>query len=316
MKVAVVKDGCIRLEDVPTPVPAKGEALIKIIKAGICDTDLEIVKGYMNFEGILGHEFVGCVVETSDKHWEGKRVVGEINIPCGGCAICLKGDPKHCPTREVLGIYKKSGVFAEYVTLPLGNLHAIPAAFSDLEAVFVEPLAAAIAVLNQVRIDRQSNVLVMGDGKLGLLVAQVLQTHSPNIFCIGHHARKLALLQKRGIQTSSNIQEWDQMFDIVIEATGSPKGIDQALNFIKPKGKIIAKSTFHGAAKIDFSALVVNEIHLIGSRCGSFAEALGFLEKESLDLEEMVDADFPLENAQEAFEKAKNPEVIKVLLTP
>lgn len=306
----------IRVAERPVPVPAKGETLIKIIKTGICNTDLEIVKGYMDFEGILGHEFVGRVVESSEKEWEGKRVVGEINIPCGGCEICLKGDPKHCPSREVLGIHRKNGVFAEYATLPLDNLHALPATVSDLEAVFVEPLAAAIAIFDQVRVDRQSDVLVMGDGKLGLLVAQVMQTRSQNIFCVGHHSRKLALLQKIGIRTSRNIQEWDQKFDLVIEATGSPKGIEQALCFIKPKGKIIAKSTFHGAAEIAFSALVVNEIQLIGSRCGSFAEALGFLEKESLELEEMVDADFPLEDAQSAFERAKNPEVIKVLLTP
>lgn len=316
MKAVTLKDGNIRVGKVPVPIPAKGEALIEIIKAGICNTDLELIEGYMEFEGILGHEFVGKVVETSEKQWAGKRVVGEINIACGSCEICLRGDHKHCPSREVLGIHKKNGVFAEYATLPTENLHPLPPTVSDIEAVFIEPLAAAIAVLDQIRIDQQDEVLVMGDGKLGLLVAQVMQSRTPNIFCAGHHSRKLALLKRRGIRTSRNIQEWDRKFDCVIEATGSPKGIEEALCFVKPKGKIVAKSTFHGTAKIDFSALVVNEIQIIGSRCGSFSDALDFLGKESLVLEEMVDADFPLENARRAFERAKNPGVIKVLLTP
>jgi threonine dehydrogenase-like Zn-dependent dehydrogenase len=316
MKAVSLENGNISVREVPTPVPRETEALVKVIKAGICNTDLELVKGYMDFEGILGHEFVGQVVESSEKEWVGKRVVGEINIPCGSCEICARGDPKHCPLRKVLGIHQKDGVFAEYVTLPRENLHHLPSVVSDMEGVFVEPLAASIAVFDQICLDHQNDVLVLGDGKLGLLIAQVMQTRSPNIFCVGRHPHKLVLLQKRGIQTALNAREWDRKFDFVIEATGVPKGIEDALSFVKSKGKIIAKSTFHGLAKIDFSAFVVNEIQLIGSRCGSFAQALEFLEKESIELEEMVNADFALEEAQRAFDRAKNPEVIKVLLTP
>jgi threonine dehydrogenase-like Zn-dependent dehydrogenase len=316
MKAVVLKGKRICVEDVPTPRPAEGETLLKVIKAGICNTDLELVKGYMDFEGILGHEFIGRVVESPKKEWMGKRVVGEINLPCGSCEICSENDPKHCPSRKVLGIHQKDGIFAEFVAIPMENLLALPPKVTDREAIFVEPLAAAIAIFDQIQVDQKDEVLVLGDGKLGLLVAQVMQTRSANIFCVGHHPRKLALLQKRGIQTTQSSQEWDQKFDLVVEATGTSEAIEEALCFVKPKGKIIAKSTFHGMAKIDYSALVVNEIHLIGSRCGSFLKALEFLKKESVDLEEMVDADFPLADAKMAFDRAQNPEVIKVLLTP
>lgn len=316
MKAVVLKGKRICVEDVPTPMPAEGETLLKVIKAGICNTDLELVKGYMDFEGILGHEFIGRVVESPKKEWMGKRVVGEINLPCGSCEICSENDPKHCPSRKVLGIHQKDGVFAEFVAIPMENLFALPPKVTDREAIFVEPLAAAIAIFDQIQVDQKDEVLVLGDGKLGLLVAQVMQTRSANIFCVGHHPRKLALLQKRGIQTTQSSQEWDQKFDLVVEATGTSEAIEEALCFVKPKGKIIAKSTFHGMAKIDYSALVVNEIHLIGSRCGSFLKALEFLKKELVDLEEMVDADFPLADAKMAFDRAQNPEVIKVLLTP
>jgi threonine dehydrogenase-like Zn-dependent dehydrogenase len=316
MKAVVLKGKSIFVEDVQTPVPAEGEALLKVIKAGICSTDLELVKGYMEFEGILGHEFMGKVVESPEKKWIGKRVVGEINIPCGGCEICSENDPKHCPSRKVLGIHQKDGVFAEYTTIPLENLLPLPSMVSDREAIFIEPLAAALAIFDQIQVDQKDEVLVLGDGKLGLLVAQVMQTRSANIFCVGHHPRKLALLQKKGIQTSQSAQDWDRKFDLVAEATGTAEGIEKALCFVKPKGKIIAKSTFHGMAKIDLSSLVVNEIQLIGSRCGSFTKAMEFLNRESVELEEMVDADFPLAEAKRAFDKATDPEVIKVLLTP
>ena len=316
MKAVILKDKNISVEDVPIPMPEEGEALLKVIKAGICNTDLELMKGYMDFEGILGHEFMGRVVESPEKEWLGKRVVGEINIPCGCCEICSENDPKHCPSRKVLGIHQKDGVFAEFVAVPLDNLFTLPSMVSDREAIFVEPLAAAIAIFDQIQVDQKDEVLVLGDGKLGLLVAQVMQTRSANIFCVGHHPRKLSLLQNRGIQTTQSVQEWDRKFDLVVEATGSSEGIEEALCFVKPKGKIIAKSTFHGRAKIDVSTLVVNEIQLIGSRCGSFNKTLEFLKRESVELEEMVDADFPLADAERAFDRAEDPEVIKVLITP
>jgi len=316
MKAVVLRGGTIRVEDVPVPVPEEKEALIQIVKAGICNTDLELHEGYMDFQGILGHEFVGQVVETPEKAWLGKRVVGEINLPCGRCPICLEGDPKHCPSRKVLGIQRKNGVFAEYATLPLENLHVLPGKVSDVEGVFVEPLAAAIDVFDEICVGSQDEVLVLGDGKLGLLVSLVMRSRSPHVFCVGRHPRKLALLEGKGIQTAQNIRTWDRKFDVVIEATGVPGGIADALGHVKPKGVVIAKSTFRGMAKIDLSSLVVNEIRLIGSRCGSFVKALDFLEREPVVLEEMVDAEFPLEDAGKAFERAKDPETIKVLLSP
>lgn len=315
MKAVVWKEGMLRMEEVPEPVPAGREALIKVLKAGICNTDLELIQGYMDFEGILGHEFVGLVTQSPDKAWLRKRVVGEINVPCRTCTTCLTIDPKHCPSRKVLGIDQKDGVFAEYVTLPLANLYLVPPTVSDREAVFVEPLAAAIEILEQVAINEKKEVLILGDGKLGLLAALVLRTKTPHVFCGGHHPRKLALLHPRGIETFLDCTEIGDKFDVVVEATGNPQGIREALSRVKPRGKIIAKSTFHGISDLDLSCLVVDEIQLIGSRCGSFEKALELLQKEDLHLEEMVDADFPLEEALEAIDKAREPEILKVLLT-
>ncbi len=317
MKAIVLVNDELKLEDIPIPLPAEGEALIKVIKAGICSTDLELTKGYMDFEGVLGHEFVGRIRDAPEKDWIGKRVVGEINISCHECEMCRVENAKHCLSREVLGIQKKDGVFTEYVTLPLSNLHVLPSEISDLEAVFAEPLAAALEILEQIQIRRGHEVLVLGDGKLGLLIAQVIQTQTPHVSCGGHHPRKLSILQKRGIQTFfEGCQKLGQIFDVVVDATGSPKGLSEALCCVKPRGKIVAKSTFHGESKIDLSRVVVNEIQLIGSRCGPFEKALEFLKKRLVDVTEMVDADFPLEEAQKAFELARKPETIKILLTP
>lgn len=316
MKAVILSGKSIHIEDIPVPVPGNGEALIEVIKAGICNTDLELVKGYMDFVGILGHEFVGRVVEAPDREWVGKRVAGEISLPCGSCDLCSENRSNHCPTRQVLGIHQKDGVFAEYVTLPVKNLHALPSMVSDREAVFVEPLAAALAIFDQIQVGRKDEVLVLGDGKLGLLVALVMKTRSPHIYCSGHHRRKLALLQERGILTTQNAREWERKFDLVIEVTGTSEGIIEAFCFVKPRGAIIAKSTFYGMAEIDYSALVVNEIRLIGSRCGSFEKAIEFLKDDSVGLEEMVDAEFPLTDTERAFEKARAPGVIKVLITP
>lgn len=316
MKAVILEGRNVRVAERPVPEPGKGEALIKVTKAGICNTDLELERGYMQFEGILGHEFVGRVIEAPEPEWIGKRVVGEINIACGQCEFCLGGNSKHCPTRKVLGIHQKDGVFAEYVTLPLKNLHTLPADLSDTHGVFIEPLAAALDILDHICPAPHDTVLVLGDGKLGLLAARVIRTRSSNIFCVGHHIRKLALLEEDGISTAHDVREWDFKFDYVVEATGNPEGIEAALCSVKPKGKVVAKSTFHGLSGFDISTLVVNEIQLLGSRCGSFAKALEFLETYSLDPEKMVDEDFPLERAPEAFARAKKPGVIKVLLSP
>lgn len=316
MKAVILKDQRVSAEEVPLPSMEEGEALIKVTKAGICNTDLEMIKGYMDFEGILGHEFVGCVREASVKDWIGKRVVGEINISCHKCEMCQTGYPKHCFSRQVLGIQGKDGVFAEYVTLPLSNLHDLPPEISDVEAVFVEPLAAAFEILEQVQIRKEHEVLVLGDGKLGLLIAQVIRNQTPHVFCVGHHPRKLAQLQRKGIRTFLNKYDENQNFDLIVEASGNPDGISEALNRVKPRGKIVAKSTFFGKSEIDISRLVINEIQLIGSRCGPFKRALDFLKRKLIDVRDMVDGDYPLQEAQKAFELAEKPETIKVLLTP
>jgi threonine dehydrogenase-like Zn-dependent dehydrogenase len=316
MKAVILKERKINVEEVPLPSVEEGEALIRVIKAGICNTDLEMIKGYMDFEGILGHEFVGCVVEAPVKDWIGKRVVGEINISCRRCEMCQAGYPKHCSSRRVLGIQGKDGVFAEFMTLPLSNLHSVPSKISDVGAVFAEPLAAALEISDQIQIRKEHEVLVLGDGKLGLLIAQVVLNQTPEVFCVGHHPRKLAILQRKGIRTCLKNCDRDQKFDIIVEATGNPKGISEALNRIRPRGKIVMKSTFYGESEIDISRMVIDEIQLIGSRCGPFKRALNFLKSKLIDVRDMVDGDFPLEEAQEAFELAKRPETIKVLLTP
>lgn len=316
MRAVILKERRISVEDVPMPLIEKGEALIKVIKAGICNTDLEMIKGYMDFEGILGHEFVGCVVDASVKDWIGKRIAGEINISCHKCEMCRAGYPKHCSSRKVLGIQEKEGVFAEFMTLPLSNLHVLPSEISDLEGVFVEPLAAALEILEEIVIKKEDEVLVLGDGKLGLLISQVVRTQTPNVFCVGHHPRKLVLLQKNGIRTFLKKSDLNRKFDIIVEATGSPKGITEALDWIKPRGRIVVKSTFHGEAEINISRMVIDEIRLIGSRCGPFKSALEFLKDKIIDVRNLVDGDYPLEEAQNAFEMAKNPDTIKILLTP
>ncbi len=316
MKAVMLRDRRICVEETPVPLIGEGEALIRVIKAGICNTDLELIKGYMDFEGILGHEFVGCVVEAPVNGWVGKRVAGEINISCGKCEMCQAGFAKHCSSRQVLGIQEKDGVFAELVTLPLSNLHGLPSEISDTEAVFIEPLAAAIEILEQVQINEGHEVLVLGDGKLGLLIAQVIRTQTTHIYCVGHHPRKLAILQRKGIQTSLRNMDWDHKFDIIVEATGSPKGIPEALDWIKPRGRIVAKSTFHGEIETNISRIVIDEVQLIGSRCGPFGRALDFLKNKSIDVRDMVDGDFPLEEAREAFDLAKKPDTIKIFLTP
>lgn len=316
MKAFVLEKGNIKIKDIPVPTPLNGEALVKVLKAGICDTDLELAKGYMGFEGVLGHEFVGCVTKTADVSWLGKRVVGEINVVCGECEFCLKGIVKHCLSRQILGIYNKNGAFAEYLTLPLASLHVLPENISDIEAVFIEPLAASIEIFEQVRIESDDSVLVLGDGKLGLLIAQVMKLRTNMVYCLGKHQRKLKILEKKEIETYLQMKKIEKKFDVVVEATGNEEGLREALSFVMPKGKIVLKSTFKGEAKVDISKVVVDEVQLIGSRCGPFSKAIEVLRKKQVDVEPMVDGDFPLERSVEAFTFAKKPGVMKVLITP
>ncbi len=316
MKAVVLEKGKIRFKDIPQPSPSENEALVKVLKAGICRTDLELVKGYMGFEGVLGHEFVGQVIQAPKKSWWGKRVVGEINISCGECDLCRSGFPGHCLTRTVLGIQNKDGAFAEFLTLPVENLHLLPSNISDIEGVFIEPLAAALEILEQVPLGRKDSVLVLGDGKLGLLAAQVMKSRTDEVYCRGKHERKLEILKKRNIQTTLSGEKLEKKFDIVVEATGEEKGIEEALLRVNPKGKVVLKSTFKQKASVDISKIVVDEIQLIGSRCGPFPKAIHALKTKWVEVEAMVHADFPLDRVEEAFTLAQKLDVIKVLLTP
>lgn len=329
MKALVLSKGKLRLEHLPKPVPSEDEALIRILKAGICNTDLELSRGYMSFEGIMGHEFVGRVVTCAQKDWVGKRVVGEINIGCGECADCGQGRENHCPSRKVLGILGKNGALAEFTTLPVKNLHLVPEDLSDTEAVFVEPLAAALEILEQVRIEERDSVLVLGDGKLGLLVARVMKLRTPHVSCIGKHARKLGLLRNKNITTfqvgddpgkhtldGRTRSDSPSKYECVVEVTGKPSGLKAALLHAKPRGNIVIKSTYLGESCLDMSKVVVNEIMLVGSRCGPFDKALRALHQKRVSVLDMVDDDFPLNRAVEAFALARKPGSLKVLITP
>lgn len=316
MKALVLAQRKMCLKQVQDPVPLFGEALVRILKAGICHTDLEMAKGYMPFAGILGHEFVGRVEEAPERNWIGQRVVGEINISCGVCDACRRGETKHCSSRKVLGISGKDGVFAEYVTLPMKNLHKLPENVATSDGVFIEPLAAALDVLEQVPITRKNRVLVLGDGKLGLLIAQVLALKSDAVLCVGKYERHLKILEKRGIHTALKGDISDSGFPLVVEATGNVEGLNEALQMVCPKGTVVLKSTFRGRSAMDVSKVVVDEIRLIGSRCGPFPKAIDLLRSKQIGVQELIDGEFPLEHALEAFELAQKPGTLKLLLAP
>jgi 2-desacetyl-2-hydroxyethyl bacteriochlorophyllide A dehydrogenase len=301
-------------EDTPIPVPADGEALIKLLKAGICKTDLEIAKGYMGFDGIPGHEFVGVVEKSGDESWIGSRVVGEINCGCSVCAACMDGDKNHCATRSVLGIYERNGAFAEYLTLPVENLHHVPDSISDEEAVFVEPLAAAYRVVEQVVI-RGNSVLILGDGRLGLLIAQVAALMKGDVTLCGRHPEKLKLVDSNDVTTllESELKS-GKLYDIVVDATGNPEGIKKALSHTRPRGKLVLKSTVANPASVDLTKLVVDEISIIGSRCGPFEHSLALLEMKEIDVKKLIEDEYPLEQGLKAFEAAGRPGALKLLL--
>lgn len=315
---ALFFDGQLALREVERPHPGPGEALIQVLLAGICGTDLEILKGYSKFRGILGHEFVGRVVECEDARLLGKRVVGEINISCGECDFCLWGLGRHCPTRTVMGIVNRDGAFADFVTLPVVNLHEVPREIPDEAAVFVEPLAAAGEILEQMHIPPSVHVAVVGDGRLGLLVAQVLHNTLAQVTVVGKHGWKLDLARRWGLKVAS-IDEGEmpaRSFSIVVEATGSPAGLDQALHLVAPRGTVVMKSTFHNPAQFDTGKLVVDEITLLGSRCGDFRRAWGLLARGLVNVEHLVSKTFPLESGLEAFAFLNTTSCLKVLLVP
>lgn len=316
MKALVFKQGTLFLnKNYPKPHPGQNEALVKVLVAGICNTDLEIKKGYMGFNGIPGHEFVGRVEKCRDKSLEGKRVVGEININCGRCRYCKNHLKNHCRNRTVLGILKKDGVFAEYVTLPARNLHVIPRSVSDFEAVFVEPLAAAFEITKQLTIKPYNNVCVLGDGKMGLLVAQVLSMTGCRLVTVGKHEENLSVLKRWGIKTKKlrSLSE-EKEFDVVIDCTGSVNGIEIACSIVKPEGTIVMKTTTSHGRKIDMNYIVINEVTLVGSRCGPFMPAIRALRSRSVDVLPLVRKVYQLEEGIEAFRRAEQKGVLKILL--
>lgn len=298
--------------DVPVPTPPPGEVLVRVLTAGICNTDLELVRGYYPYTGILGHEFVGVV--EGDSPLAGRRVVGEINVTCGVCQACLAGRSTHCKWRTVLGIVQRNGAFAEYLVLPAGNLHLVPDnLLSDL-AVFTEPLAAALEIQEQVAISADTSVLVVGDGKLGQLVAQTLALTGCEPRVVGKHRAKLALLEARGIASVAATDVAAGSFDVTVECTGDATGFELAQRAVRPRGTLVMKSTYAGRLTLDASAIVVNELTLIGSRCGPFDKAVALLAADAVDVAPLVDARYPLVRALEAFDHAARTGVLKVLL--
>lgn len=310
---AVFLEGGVELRHLPRPRVGPGEALVRVRLAGICRTDLELARGYMGFRGVPGHEFVGIVEESPDPAWRGRRVVGEINCGCGRCTWCGGGDPRHCPERTVLGILGRGGAFADYLALPLANLHAVPPDLSDEAAVFTEPLAAAFEILEQVPVAPGHRVLVLGDGKLGLLIAQVLGRTGCDLTVVGRHPQKLALVDGATTLLTDDFNPSDQ-WDVVVEATGSAGGLATALQAVRPRGWLVLKTTVADPATLDLAPLVVKEVTLVGSRCGPFAPALRALSRGHVRVEPLVAARFPLSQAAAAFEQASRPGVLKVLL--
>ena len=299
--------------NIPIPEPPPGEALVRVLRAGICNTDLELIKGYYPYTGIIGHEFVG-IVEQGLKQLINQRVVGEINAACGNCRFCRRGQPTHCENRTVLGIVNRNGAFAEYLSLPIENLHLVPENVSTAAATFTEPIAAALEIQQQIQISKDDRVLVVGDGKLGQLIAQTLALTGCELLVVGRHEDKLINLAGKGIKTGLADSVTDRYFDISVDCTGNPEGFNIARRALRPRGKLILKSTYAGNLSLDASSLVVDEITLIGSRCGPFVPALELLATGKVDVQYLIDSSYPLSQGLEAFEKAKTKGVLKVLL--
>lgn len=314
------EQGRLVIAEVPKPCDER-EAVVRVLVAGICNTDLEIARGYAGFQGTLGHEFVGVVERAPDASLIGQRVVGEINAGCGQCALCRASDPRHCPRRTVLGIVGRDGAFAEYLQLPVENLHRVPDEVPDEEAVFTEPLAAAYGILEQVRFDARTPTVVIGDGKLGLLCAQALATTGAPVTLVGKHRNKLEIARRRGIQTvlledflaSENMK---RAFAVAVEASGSAAGFEVALDALVPRGKLVLKSTFHGTTAINAARIVVDEISVVGSRCGRFAPALELLARRAVDVRSLISEEYALAEGLRAMQRAAAPGVLKVLLRP
>jgi len=315
MLAAHLENGRVEIHDQPRPHRPAGFALIRLLCGGICNTDLELQRGYYGFAGTPGHEFVGEVIEADSPAWVGRRVVGEINLACGACDWCRRGLGRHCPRRTVLGNVKHPGAFREYLTLPERNLHALPDALPTERAVFVEPLAAACEILDQVALPCGAEVAVLGDGKLGLLIALVLNAYGHRVHQFGRHAEKLQIARGAGVATEAAGGALPEMaYDWVVDATGSAEGLRQAVRMTRPRGMVVLKSTVHGLVGVDTAPVIVNEITLVGSRCGRFEPALDLLSRNLIPVEELISEEFPLADAPRAFERAAQKGVLKVLL--
>ena len=317
---AVVFDNELKFDSNYTkPTPKEGEALIRVTLAGICNTDYEITKGYMGYVGILGHEFVGVVEEVNGaaQTWVGKRVVAEISWGCDdpNCEWCAKKNYRHCPNRHTIGIWKKDGCMAEYLTVPTNILFEVPENVTDEQAVFVEPLAAACEILEQLHIEPTSKVLVLGDGKLGLTTALTLNAHNLDVLLVGKHQNKLDIAKAQGVRTqllSDFIPE--KKYDVVVEATGSASGFETSMSLTKPRGVLVLKSTVATGKELNLAPIVIDEITVLGSRCGQFGPALRLLEKNRIDFSPFISGVYSIDNALEAFEANKDKETLKILL--
>lgn len=305
-----LENGKVQVRDDPRPRRPQGFALIRLIYGGICNTDLELQRGYYSFSGTPGHEFVGEVIDADSRKWIGQRVVGEINLACQKCEWCKRGLGRHCPHRAVLGIVKHPGAFREYLTLPERNLHLVPRGIPNEYAVFVEPLAAACEILDQARIPRGARVAVLGDGKLGLLISQVLN----GAHLYGHHQPNLRIAREAGVDARPAQKLPTAAYDFVVDATGSGDALRQAVAMTRPRGTVILKSTIHGLTKMDAAPVIVNEITLIGSRCGRFEPALRLLQQGKVRVGDLISEILPLGRAPLAFRRAATRGVLKVLL--
>ena len=320
MKALRYENGQLKLAETAAPLAETGEAVVRVTLAGICNTDVEIARGYAGFEGTLGHEFVGVVESAPDDSLVGRRVVGEINAGCGRCELCAGGDARHCPRRTVLGIVGRDGAFAQYLRLPQVNLLPVPDEVEDARAVFAEPLAAACGIMERVEIRRDMRVAVVGDGKLGLLSAQAVRAQSgASVTLVGRHENKLRIARGRGVETAFAHElppECSGAFDVVVEASGAGGGFALAVKLTRPRGTLVLKSTFHGATEIDAARIVVDEISVVGSRCGRFTPALELLARDAVDVSSLVSDEYALGEGVRAMQRATESGVLKVLLRP